>query len=150
MKTTIPIEIIELEDESYHLMIEATFNKTEKGHLIIDTGASKTVLDSQFSNPFISEFEEIEENQSSGINAMITDAQIGIMPYISLNELELSNYKCLLLDLSHINELYKKYSDRYITGLIGSDFLLKYHAVIDYKKKTLTLSYRKTKIISIE
>lgn len=141
MQTILPIEIIKLEDESYHLMIEATFDKSQKGHLIIDTGASKTVLDSHFISPYISEFEEIEDNHSSGINAMITDAQIGTIPFISFNDLELINYKCLLLNLSHINDLYKKYSDRYIAGLVGSDFLLKHDAIIDYKKGTLTLKF---------
>lgn len=141
MQTTLPIEIIKLEDESYHLMIEANFYPTKNGHLIIDTGASKTVLDSQFASSFVNEFEEIVENQSSGINAMITDAKIGTIPNIKFNDLELVNYKCLLLDLSHINDLYKKYSDKYIAGLIGSDFLLKHHAIIDYKKKTLTLKF---------
>lgn len=140
MKTTLPIEIITLEDESYHIMIEVTLSKQLKGDLIIDTGASKSVFDKQFVSEYIEDIEDVEDNNSSGINAMLSEAQAGTLPSLLFNELELNNYKCILLDLSHINSFYKKHTNKQIAGLIGSDFLLKYNAVIDYKKATLTIS----------
>ncbi len=139
MQIEIPIEIIELEDNSYHLMIEATFNNDTNGHLIIDTGASKTVLDTSFVAPFVTDIKDIEENDSSGINAMITNAQTGIIPHLALSTLNLEQYECLLLDLSHVNQVYQKYTERQIAGLIGSDLLLKYKAVIDYNQEKLFL-----------
>lgn len=140
MKTSLPIELITLEDESYHLMVDVYINNQKTGHLIIDTGASKTVFDRRFISPFAKEVEDIEDNHSSGINAMITEAKTGKLPSLEFGELIIKDYQCLMLDLSHINELYKKYADKFIAGLLGSDFLLKYNAVIDYKKATLTLS----------
>ncbi len=139
MQIEIPIEIIELEENSYHLMIEGAFNEELKGNLIIDTGASKTVFDSSFVSAFVTDIEELEENDSSGINATITNARTGIIPHIAFSTLKLEHYECLLLDLSHVNQVYQKYTDRQIAGLVGSDFLLKYKAVIDYEQKTLTL-----------
>ncbi len=141
MLIDLPIEIIKLEDESYHVMIEAEFIKGIKGNLIIDTGASKTVFDQQFVQPFITDVEDVEEQNSSGINAMITQAELGTIPEIGFGELKIENYKSLLLDLSHINELYKKYTDKQIAGLLGSDFLLEYEAVIDYGQKRISLNY---------
>lgn len=140
MTTTLPIRIIKLEDESYHLMVDVTINNETVGHLIVDTGASKTVFDKTFITPHLTEIEEIDDNHSSGINAMIDNAQIGQLELLSFGELILTNYQCLTLDLSHINALYKKYADKYIAGLLGSDFLLKYGAIIDYSKKTLSIN----------
>jgi hypothetical protein len=48
------------------------------------------------------------------------------------------------MDMNHINELYQKVSDYKICGLLGSDFLLKYNAVIDYKRRVLKLSDQKS------
>lgn len=141
MLLDIPIELIKLEDASYHIMIEAEFNETIMGNLIIDTGASKTVFDELFVAPFIEEIEEIDDQNSSGINAMITQTRMGIIPKIKFGKLEINQYPCLLLDLSHVNELYKKYTNKQIAGLIGSDFLVKYEAVIDYSQKKLSLNY---------
>ncbi len=139
MKTNIPIEIIELEDASYHLMIEAKFNHKLSGNLIIDTGASKTVFDQNFVETFALNIEEIENQDSSGINAMITNAHIGIIDHFQVGKLKVENYQVLLLDLSHINHIYKKYSKKKIAGLIGSDFLVDHKAVINYGTKKLTL-----------
>jgi hypothetical protein len=54
--------------------------------------------------------------------------------------MKVEKMKVALLDMNHINELYEKVSDIKIGGLLGSDFLLKNKAVVDYKKKRLVLS----------
>ncbi len=141
MLIDLPIEIIKLEDESYHIMVEAEFVKGITGSLIIDTGASKTVFDMQFVKPFVTDIEDVEEQNSSGINAMITQAKVGTIPEINFLGLKIETYKSLLLDLSHINELYKQYTDKQIAGLLGSDFLLEYEAVIDYGQQKMSLNY---------
>ncbi len=136
----IPLKIIELEDSSYHIMLEAVFNKITKGNLIIDTGASKTVFDINFVKNFIEDVEDVEEENSSGINAMISQTKIGTMPLLTINKFEIENYKTVLLDLSHINNIYQQYTNMHIAGLIGSDFLVKYDAVINYGAKIISLN----------
>ena len=44
MKTTIPFKIIKIDDEGFHLLIKVYINK-KVAHLLIDTGASKSVFD---------------------------------------------------------------------------------------------------------
>lgn len=137
----LPIEIIELEDDSYHLMIESRFSSGISGSLIIDTGASKTVFDMKFVESFIIDVEDVKDQNSSGINAMISQAKVGVIPEVNFGKLKIKEYQCMLLDLSHINELYKKYTSKQIAGLIGSDFLVKYDAIIDYGRKIISLNY---------
>lgn len=137
--TRIPLQLIELEDSSFHIMIEARFKRL-KGKLIIDTGASKTVLDYGFGKKVASSIKKIKDQNSSGINAMITNSHIANIPSLTLGRLKIEDYPCVLLDLSHVNALYQKYCDEQIAGLIGSDFLVKYQAVIDYKKRLMKLT----------
>ncbi|MDA3893577.1 MAG: aspartyl protease family protein [Salinivirgaceae bacterium] len=141
MTLILPIEFIKLEDKSYHLMIEAEFPNHTMGDLIIDTGASKSVFDQEFVSPFIKNLEEIDDENSSGINAMITQAQAGIIPLVKFKTLEIKDFQALLLDLSHVNNLYKKYTSKQVAGLIGSDFLVNHKAVIDYGQKKISLKY---------
>ncbi|PKP09089.1 MAG: hypothetical protein CVU09_12945 [Bacteroidetes bacterium HGW-Bacteroidetes-4] len=145
--TRIPLQLIELEDSSFHIMIEARFKRT-KGNLIIDTGASKTVLDYTFGKKIASSVKKIKEQNSSGINAMITDSHLAIIPSLVVGRLKIENYSCVLLDLSHVNALYQKYCDKSIAGLIGSDFLVLYQAIIDYEKKSMKLTLPDTKVLT--
>ena len=137
----LPITVIELEDDSYHLMMDLEFDSGLVGSLIIDTGASKTVFDIEFVEPFITNIEDVDDKDSSGINGMITQTKVGVVPEIHIGKLHINDYQCVLLDLSHINDIYKKYTTKHIAGLIGSDFLIKYNAIIDYGKKLITLKY---------
>ncbi len=143
MKLKIPIELITLEDASYHIMVEAVFNKSIRGNLIIDTGASKSVLDYGFVESFAHSIEEVTDQNSSGINALINQAHVGTIDKFQIGKLKIQDYQTVLLDLSHINQLYAKYSDKIIVGLLGSDFLVEYRAVIDYGKKRMTLNFNK-------
>ncbi len=144
---TLPIQVIRFNDDNVHLMVEADFNHEHKGCLVIDTGASKTVIDESFVNDIVKDVEEIETEESSGINGQISGAKTGIIPQLGFGKLVLKNYKCLMLDLSHINSIYEKMGKPRIAGLVGSDFLIKYGAIINYKKRTLTLYQRKQKVV---
>ncbi len=143
MITKIPIEIVELEGDGYHLFIECTFNSKEKGNLIIDTGASKTVFDKNFLLDFSTDIDFDVDIKSAGIDANPIENSTGIIKKISLGELDLNNFMSVFIDLSQINEIYKEIIDKKIWGLLGSDLLKKFDGVIDYKNKTLTLKFRK-------
>jgi hypothetical protein len=51
----------------------------------------------------------------------------------------MKDLQCALIDLSGINEMYQQHCNRKICGLLGSDFLLKYKAVINYERRILSL-----------
>lgn len=141
MRYKIPIEIIELESENYHILIKSVFVDGEIGIWVIDTGASKSVFDKSLPNYFVVSEDETEELHSAGISDEPMKTSIGCMKKFNFGKLKIEQMNVALLDLSHINELYTKATDLKICGLLGSDFLLKYNAVIDYKRKRMVLSF---------
>jgi len=139
MKTILPIEIVTLgDDSSYHLFVGGAING-QRCDLLIDTGASHTIFDATLIPEKPKDGTEKHEIQSAGIHAGELKSSIGQIKNFKLGDLENEDWIVVLIDLSHVNNLYKKYTDKRVAGLLGSDFLLKHKAIIDYKKKELTL-----------
>jgi len=47
----------------------------------------------------------------------------------------------VLLDLSHVHDAYKSLGLPPFVGVLGSDILMEFEAIIDFKKLTLTLHH---------
>ena len=145
MLINIPLEIVELDDNSYHLFVEGYVNG-KRCDFIIDTGASKTVF-------ALNHIKELLENepisqpdiQSAGINAASLESHTGIISEFKLSDLSVFNMEVVLIDLTSIDGLYRNFAKKSIGGLIGSDFLLKYKARLDYGSKTMTVKTSRSK-----
>lgn len=140
MKYKIPLELIELEANNYHITVNCRFSNGKEGLWIIDTGASKTVFDESLRELY----DPVETNdeikiQSAGIGEGKLDTSLGQLHGFAFAEFSLETLHVALIDLSHINKLYYHVAAREICGLIGSDFLLDHKAVIDYRRKRLIL-----------
>jgi hypothetical protein len=139
MKTILPIDIVTLgEDNSYHLFVSGVING-RKYDLLIDTGASHTIFDATLIPEAPAGEQKVQEIESSGIHAGELKSSFGCIKKFKLCKLKRVNWTVVLIDLSHVNNLYKKFTSKRVAGLIGSDFLLKHKATIDYKKKKLIL-----------
>lgn len=144
MKYTIPLELIELEEANYHLAVTSVFNHGEEHTWVIDTGASKTVFDRALENCYDPiPMEEGMKVQSAGIGAGQLDTSLGRLRPFTLGTLPVDALMVAVIDLSGINDLYFHATARKICGLIGSDFLLKHKAVIDYSRLEVTFRIRK-------
>jgi len=134
----IPLQIIELENNNYHILIEGSFDDGTSACWIIDTGASKSVLDSnlsQFYEPIESDNEE--DYQSAGINQGMMETSVGKILHLRFGNLDLTNQKMALIDLKHVNDIYEKYTTYKIAGLLGGDILMQYKCIIDYERKII-------------
>ena len=139
MTTVLPIDIVTLgEDNSYHLFVSGTIDD-RKYDLLIDTGASHTIFDATLIPEMPFDATVRQEIQSAGIHAGELKSSIGNIKKFKLGDLMRENWTVVLIDLTHVNNLYQKFSDKRVAGLIGSDFLLKHKAIIDYKKRELVL-----------
>lgn len=137
---SIPIEIIELECQSFHLLVKCTLNGEQSGNMIIDTGASKTVFDRNFVLNYQHKGKDEEDLQSCGLGGEDIDSDLVEIKSLSFGDFQSETLNVVLIDLNHINKMYQKYCQRQICGLLGSDFLLKHQAIIDYQKNQLILS----------
>ena len=134
----IPLHLVELENENYHILIEGRFGDGSSSFWIIDTGASKTVLNKQLEAYFeIAESDNTDDYQSAGINQGMLETSVGIMSYLRFGTLEITDQKIALIDLEHVNEIYFKYTSYQIAGLLGGDILMKYGCEIDYSRQVI-------------
>lgn len=142
-KTTLPIKILNIEDDGIHLMVHAYVNR-KKATMILDTGASQTVFDKTRIRQFTGK-EEIKENdkRSTGVGSKDIVSHKTVIKSFRLGALTLKNYTTVLIDLSHVNESYKILGLPVIDGVLGSDILFSNDGVIEYKKCELHLTLPK-------
>ncbi len=139
MKFNIPIEILQLDEESYHLVVKAIVNSTPC-NLILDTGASRSVFDINTFRVRFSDEETGKEIIPAGIIEGTIENRFGIIDRFCIGDFEEENMRAVFIDLDHINKLYKKIEGTpVIAGLLGSDFLVRQRAIIDFKKSLLIL-----------
>ena len=134
-KAVIPIEIVELESNSYHLITPFEINGV-KGEAIIDTGASVTVIDNQ-----LLEGNEIEKTgiqiQSGSVTGQIEDVKVIRIQEVKIGGHQFKNMLLAAIDLDYVKEMYNRHLERKIIALLGCDFCVKHCVVIDYQKKIL-------------
>lgn len=138
-KTRIKLTVIHIDNDGYHLMLKAKING-KTATFILDTGASKTVMDINKINRFIKEpIPELSEKSSTGLGTNSMQSYTAVLKKFELGELKLKDYMSIFIDLSHVNSAYSQIGIKEIDGVLGNDILMKYKAVIDYKKKELKL-----------
>ena len=145
MITRIPLQILDIGGEGYHLMIKMLING-KAAQVIVDTGASKTVFDKTAIEKFVQhkKFDK-HEHLSSGLGTNTMISQTTNLKKVKIGDVIFENYTTVLLDLSHVNNSYTQIGLKPVQGVLGSDILLKYGAIIDYEKKVLKLKYKKIK-----
>ena len=137
MEIKSPIEIVELEDNSFHIIVSLQIGSIE-GDFIIDTGASVTVIDKL--TPFSYEpLDDVSEINSGGVCGEINEVQLVNITALQIDNHTIENIHAAVIDLQYVNSLYDKHLQRRVAGLLGSDFLVRHEAVIDYGNKELTL-----------
>jgi len=142
MPHKIPIKIIPIEDDGYHVCIEAGIND-KAALLLIDTGASRTVFDAERINNFIAEKDlELKEMEklSTGLGTNTMKSHIVVVDSLELGELILKDFETVVIDMKHINDSYEKIGLTPIDGVIGGDILVDYSAVLDYGEKMLVVA----------
>lgn len=142
MAVKLIVEIAEIERKNYHLFLMLEVNgKTCR--LLIDTGASKTVFDSERVLQFISAEHIIAHDvKSVGLGVTEMETQMAKLKHIKLGRLSLKKWWVAVLPLQHVNQTYASIHLPPIDGVLGSDFLMRYQAVINFKKQELKLKAR--------
>ncbi|MCA6361793.1 MAG: retropepsin-like domain-containing protein [Bacteroidetes bacterium] len=140
----VPIRILSIEGDGFHLQLKVKING-KNANCIIDTGASKTVFDSERVKRFLKR-EVVHENErlSTGLGTNSMQSQVVIIERLDLGGFTIYHLPCIMLDLGHVNQTYASIGLEPIDGVIGSDILHNSQAVIDYGKSLLSLLGPKT------
>lgn len=138
-KISVPLQMIDLHEDGFHPLLDITlFNKPFK--VVLDTGASRTAFDRELllaanqDAPIIA-----SERLSTGLGTNTMQSATAVINNIWIGNLLIPEIEVAVLDLSTINIAYRELGHPEVLGVIGSDILMKYKAVIDFGKKVLVL-----------
>jgi hypothetical protein len=113
---TAPLILIDLKEEGLHILLHLSmFGECQWA--VLDTGASKSYFDLSV---------------SIYLDASVALTKRVVIPEIKIGALSIKDYKTQLINLNVINEAYTKFGSPRIIGIIGSDILYQYKAIIDY------------------
>lgn len=134
---TVPLTLINLQDDGFHLLVEIVVFRL-KAFAVVDTGASRSVFDKTYLKEHLPELNHSEEIHATTLFTTSSTLQ-AVIPTLKIGRLTLTDYQTVGLDLETVNQAYEGLGHPSIVGIIGSDLLLKYHAVINYRKLKLYL-----------
>jgi len=135
MPQHLPLELVPIEQDGFHIFIKARING-KRARFLVDTGASRTVVDKARVMRYMpheeAAFEKLE-SFSAGLGTNTMESHTIVLKSLSFGRLVLRNYITAALDLSHVNNSYGMIRMKKIDGVIGGDLLHRLRAVIDYK-----------------
>ncbi len=138
-QVTIPIQVLTIPPKGYHIFVEGKIGRKPITFLI-DTGASKSVIDQEFAKQFFPD-EQITKTDhlTTGLGANIPNSSFIRLHRIRIGKNKIASTKFALLDLSIVNDAYASAGLEPVKAIIGGDILKKYGAVIDYANRLLLL-----------
>ena len=136
----VPLQLLDIEGEGFHIMVKGTIHGKE-ANFLIDTGASRSVFDPNTISSFIDGLTfEKKEGMTAGVGSSDLESATFRIDAFSLGEMEIRDYEAVALDLENIHEMYAKLGLPHIDGIIGGDLLKKHKAVINYKSKKMRVN----------
>ncbi len=138
-RTIVPLELINLQDDGFHLLVEVVvFGK--KFNAVLDTGASKTVLDKTIVERHITTGELLlSDKLSTGLGTNDMESHTVLLPSLKIGRLRLEDFEVAVLDLSTISTAYESLNLPPVIGVLGGDILQSRGATISYEKLELKL-----------
>ena len=123
--------------------------KTRTGHItvslqvngkpcvfLVDTGGGATLIDISKKDQYQLEPQAVRD-YAAGIGS--ASPLVRTTGVFGINGTEMRNDSLFLMDISYVNAEFRKTRSRRVDGVLGTDFLERYHAVIDYSRLTLYL-----------
>ena len=131
--------MLAIESDGYHLMGIIKING-KKAKVIVDTGASRTVFDKERIKHFVrTKSTVIKDKLSTGLGTNSMKSHQLPIRSLQLGKIKVKDYPAVLLDLSHVNHSYAQLGMAAVDGVLGSDIMHRFKAVIDFKKSEMKL-----------
>jgi len=131
---------VQLTSGGSHYLLSAQING-HKAYLIVDTGATDSVITAKFifDNDMLKDLSESHKSVT-GSNSTEPQKVMELVPKMPtvIGGWEIPNTKFLMMDMDAVREIYRiAESPESMDGLIGTDILEKCGAIIDIKKCTI-------------
>ena len=142
----IPFQLLDIEGEGFHVMIQGKINGLE-ANFLIDTGASRSVFDPTVISRFV---ENPEFKKKIGITAGVGGSDLEsstfVIDTLSFGDIEINQYEAVALDLENIHENYQKLGLPAIDGIIGGDLLYRLKATLNYRLRKIRFTKPRSKV----
>ena len=106
--------------------------------MLVDTGASKTVLHNESAERIGIQNKEID-NCGAGIGTASAAVGTALTNVFTLGELEITDFPLYIMDFGHVLAGMKAKGGHLVDGVVGADILGSRSAIIDYKGAKLYL-----------
>ena len=133
----LPIRLLDIEGEGFHVMIKGKINGRE-ANFLVDTGASRSVFDPKLITKFVDnpQFEK-KEGITAGVGGSDLESSTFMIESISFGDIEIKHYEAVALDMQNIHQTYRKLRLPSIDGIIGGDILYRLKATINYRLRKI-------------
>lgn len=123
--TTIPVQV-----RGSKVIVSVTFNNTVAANLLLDTGASRTMVSSRIA-------------KNLGLQSTGSGVGYGIGGYVALSTARVESIKVGEAEMQNLQVSIHDFSpDPSFEGLLGFDFLRHFHMSLDLQKPALVLTPR--------
>lgn len=143
MILAIPLTEIKIENGS-HLIASVWINGFI-ARMIIDTGATETIFDEKRILNYLNEektseaVKTVNGRVSSGIGVDTMKLGSTVLDKLQIGELRLYDYEATTMNLDSVARAYSNLKEKPVEGILGSDFLKKYEALIHYPASKMFL-----------
>lgn len=137
--TSLKLIQLNFETGGYNLLARVTING-KPALLMVDTGAPKTVLDTDHLQKFVSQT-ELKRNSRRNLAPGSTSvySYIATIERLEIGSIVINDYKATAVDLSHINRSFRGMGNPQIDGLLGCDLLYHCKATLRFEDRVLEL-----------
>ena len=125
------------ESEGYNLYVDGSVNGT-KARLMVDTGAFATLLHSQFVRRMQIPLRQTKF-RSVGVNLAQSRVRLANITRFSIGSLDMQNNRVGVINLEGLIHGGLLEASPPVAGLLGSEMLQRYHAIIDFGTNSLYL-----------
>lgn len=136
----IPFEIRELDGKQNMQPVVMAQIDQYPLRLVIDTGASHSCLSKKLVKKFINK-KELKADMVMGVGRGKLNNKLIEIPSFEIGDLKIKDHLFLSLQISHINKILSSLGIEPIDGLLGSDILFSYKAVINYSSQKLIFRF---------
>lgn len=133
----LPIQLLDIEGEGFHVMIQGRINGKE-ARFLVDTGASRSVFDPKVITRFIEQPEFVKkEGITAGFGGSDLESSTFIIDSLAFGNIELRHYEAVAIDMEEIHESYRKLGLPTIDGILGGDLLYRLKATLNYRLRKI-------------